>query len=129
MTIQDYYENYKKSISTIIDSSLSEEDAANDIAICFNIATDYEIWLECIGDRLECLLYKNAIKVYQDALGCLLEGHYQSAFMGLRYFFERTLCGVFLSANELELRTWARGERDTYWTEIVGKEGKDTEQE
>lgn len=125
MTINEYYEDYKRNITSIIDSSLSEEDLANDVALCFHLVTDYEIWLKCIGDRLECMLYRNAIKVYQDALGCMLGGQYQSAFMGLRYCFERTLCGVYLSANELELRTWKIGQRDTYWTEIVGKEGKE----
>ncbi len=127
MTIKEYYNDYKNRITSIIDTSLSEDVLANDVALCFNLVTDYEIWLKCLGDRLECILYRNAIKVYQDALGCMLEGQYQSAFMGLRYCFERTLCGVYLSANELELRTWKNGQRDTYWTEIVGKEGKESE--
>ena len=127
MTIKEYYDDYKNRITSIIDSSLSEKDLANDVALCFNLVTDYENWLKCIGNRLECMLYRNAIKVYQDALGCMLEGQYQSAFMGLRYCLERTLCGVYLSANELELRTWRNGQRDTYWTEIVGKEDKETE--
>lgn len=51
-------------------------------------------------------------------------GLYQPAFMGLRYFLERTLTGVFYSGNELELRTWLRGERDTYWTELIGRDDK-----
>ena len=123
MNIKEYFQDYKQRINSIIDSSLSEK-STNDVTLCFNIVTDYETWLNSIGDRLESLMYKNAIKVYQDAFGCVLEGHYQSAFMGLRYCFERTLCGVYLSANELELRTWLDGRRETYWTEIVGKEGK-----
>lgn len=127
MNITEYFQDYKNQINSILDSSLEEKGLANNVSLCFNLVADYETWLKSIGNRLESLIYKNAIKVYQDALGCMLEGHYQSAFMGLRYCFERTLCGVYLSANELELRTWLDGRRDTYWTEIVGKEGKQTE--
>lgn len=127
MNIEDYFKDYKCRISSIIDSSLAEKDLANNVALCFNIVADYETWLYCIGKRPESLIYENAIKVYQDAFGCMLEGQYQSAFMGLRYCFERTLCGVYLSANELELRIWLSGQRDTYWTEIVGKEGKQSD--
>ena len=122
MNITEYFQDYKNQINSILDSSLEEKGLANNVSLCFNLVADYETWLKSIGNRLESLIYKNAIKVYQDALGCMLEGHYQSAFMGLRYCFERTLCGVYLSANELELRTWLDGRRDTYWTEIVGKE-------
>lgn len=127
MTIAKYYEDYKQRINSIIDSSLGEEDLANIVALSFHFVDDYSIWIESIGYRLETVMYKNAIKVYQDSLGCMLVGQYQSAFMGLRYCFERTLCGVYLSANELELRTWLDGRRDTYWTELVGKEGKEAE--
>ena len=126
MNIDEYFQDYKQRINSIIDSSLAEKDVANNVALCFNIIADYETWLDSIGDRLESVIYKNAIKVYQDAFGCMLVGQYQSAFMGLRYYFERTLCGVYLSANELELRTWLYGGRDTYWNEIVGKERKQT---
>ena len=124
MNIEEYFQDYKQRINSIIDLSLAEKDLANNVALCFNMIADYETWIDSIGDRLESLIYKNAIKVYQDAFGCMLVGQYQSAFMGLRYCFERTLCGVYLSANELELRTWLYGRRDTYWAEIVGKEGK-----
>lgn len=126
MNINDYYSDYKGRLNSIIDSSLAEVDLANDVALCFNIVADYEMWLDCIGNRIENVIYNNAIKVFQDALGNMLSGKYQSAFMGLRYYMERTLCGVYLSANELELRTWLIGERDTYWTEVIGREGKET---
>ena len=127
MNIEGYYQDYKNRVSSIIDSSLAEDDMANNVALCFNFVADYETWLGSIGDRRESIIYKNAIKVYQEAFGCMLEGQYQSAFMGLRYCFERTLCGVYLSSNELELRTWLYGRRDTYWIEIVGKEGNQSE--
>lgn len=129
MTIKKYYEDYKQRINTIIDTSLNEEELSNIVALSFQFVDDYSAWLESIGNRLEAVMYNNAIKVYQDSLGSILLGQYQSAFMGLRYCFERTLCGVYLSANELELRTWLNGHRDTYWTELVGKEGKETDDE
>ena len=127
MNINEYFQDYKHQLDSIVDSSLAEKELANDITLCFNIVNDYEAWLNSIGNRLESIIYKNAIKVYQDAFSCMLEGHYQSAFMGLRYCFERTLCGIYLSANELELRTWLNGLRDTYWSEIIGNEGKQNE--
>lgn len=129
MNINEYFQEYRHQLDSIVDSSLAEKELANDITLCFNIVNDYEAWLNSIGNRLESIIYNNAIKVYQDAFGCMLEGHYQSAFMGLRYCFERTLCGIYLSANEIELRTWLNGLRDTYWTEIIGKEEKQNEGE
>ena len=80
--------------------------------------------IKSLGDAPETYLYRNAAKVYQEAFANMLMGLYQPAFMGLRYFLERTLTGVFYSGNELELRTWLRGERDTYWTELIGREDK-----
>lgn len=127
MTIKEYYEDYKQRINSIIDTSLNEEELANIVALSFHFVDDYSVWLESIGNRPEAVMYKNAIKVYQDSFACMLLGQYQSAFMGLRYCFERTLCGVYLSANELELRTWLNGHRDTYWSELVGKEGREAE--
>lgn len=85
---------------------------------------DFSKWIDILGDAPETYLYRNAAKVYQEAFANMLMGLYQPAFMGLRYFLERTLTGVFYSGNELELRTWLRGERDTYWTELIGREDK-----
>lgn len=127
MDIKGYYDDYKLKINSTIDASLLDVSLANNLALCFSFVEDYENWLICIGERLESILFVNSIKVYQDALGCMLEGKYQSAFMGLRYCFERTLCGVYLSSSEIDLRTWLGGGRDTYWVEIVGKEGKDVD--
>lgn len=85
---------------------------------------DFSKWIDILGNAPETYLYRNAAKVYQEAFANMLMGLYQPAFMGLRYFLERTLTGVFYSGNELELRTWLRGERDTYWTELIGREDK-----
>lgn len=45
--------------------------------------------------------------------------------MGLRYYLERMVTGVFFSASEIELRTWLNGSRDTYWTEVANTDDKD----
>lgn len=88
---------------------------------------DYTKWLEILEKRPEIEIYQNALKVYQEAFGNMLMGLYQPAFMGLRYFLERTLTGVYFSGNEVELRTWMIGQRDTYWSELIGSTKSDND--
>lgn len=125
MNIQEYYCHFSQTLNENIGKSL-------DSSLHFyqlltknrSFVDDFSKWIDILGDAPETYLYRNAAKVYQEAFANMLMGLYQPAFMGLRYFLERTLTGVFYSGNELELRTWLRGERDTYWTELIGREDK-----
>jgi hypothetical protein len=81
--------------------------------------------MKVLKGRPEVMIYANAVHCYQTALLNALTGLYQPAFFGLRYFFERTLMGIYFSANELELNSWRAGGRDTYWTDLVGDESFD----
>lgn len=125
MNIQEYYSHFSQTLNENIGKSL-------DSSLHFyqlltknrSFVDDFSKWIDILGDAPETYLYRNAAKVYQEAFANMLMGLYQPAFMGLRYFLERTLTGVFYSGNELELRTWLRGERDTYWTELIGREDK-----
>lgn len=126
MNIQEYYKEFKQTVSTNIDKSLSKAATYYQLFTknrCFT--EDDAVWVNILADRPECCIYENALMVYQEAIANMLMGLYQPAFMGLRYFLERTLVGINFSSNELELRTWLSGSRDTYWTELIGLEDED----
>ena len=128
MNIKEYYDTFKKKVCRNIDMALTEASQVYpSIAKNFSFVDDYGLWIRTIDNYPETIIYKNAIRAYQEALSNMLMGLYQPAFMGLRYFLERTLMGVYFSANELELRTWLAGNRDTYWSELIGEEGEDKE--
>lgn len=126
MTIQEYYKEFTTKVSSNINMSLADNDSCIAmIAKNSYFVEDYNIWVNILGERLESVIFKNTIKIYQESLSNMVMGLYQPAFMGLRYFLERTLMGVYMSANELELRTWLVGGRDTYWSELIGEENED----
>ncbi len=125
MTIQEYYKSFIDKLSANIDLSLSDSDTnVGLIAKNRTFVEDYDVWINILGNRLENVIFKNAIKIYQESLSNMVMGLYQPAFMGLRYFLERTLMGVYMSANELELKTWLGEGRDTYWSELIGEENE-----
>lgn len=80
---------------------------------------DYEKWVAVLDGRPEAELIKIALREYQMALLCNVMGLYNQAYIGLRFFFERTLVAIMFSANEIDLRLWLIGDRDSYWREIV----------
>lgn len=126
MTIQEYYKEFTTKVSSNINMSLADYDSCIAmIAKNSSFVEDYNIWVSILGERLESVIFKNAIKTYQESLSNMVMGLYQPAFMGLRYFLERTLMGVYMSANELELRTWLAEGRDTYWSELIGEDNED----
>ena len=126
MTIQDYYKEFISKVSSNMDLSLAKNDSiVTMIGKNSSFVDDYNVWVSVLDKRLECIIFKNALKTYQESLSNMVMGLYQPAFMGLRYFLERTLMGVYMSANELELRTWLAEERDTYWSELIGEENED----
>ena len=126
MNIVEYYEIFKAKVVGNIDTSLkSDNDYHTLMTKNRSFCDDYENWIKILGTAPETIIYKNAVKVYQEAFGNMLMGLYQPAFMGLRYFLERTLVGVYFSGSEIELRTWMNGQRDTYWSELIGEEGED----
>ncbi|MCS3869646.1 hypothetical protein J3D55_002562 [Chryseobacterium ginsenosidimutans] len=121
MTTIEYYKEAGSTVTNILHESLSNTDLE-----LFNsnhsFLADFESWLEILKDRPEISIFKNAIKEYQiSQLSCSL-GLYQQAFMGLRFFLERTLVAIMFSAKEIELNLWKIGERDTYWSELMDDE-------
>lgn len=126
MNIVEYYENFKAKVIGNIDTTLkAENDYHTLMTKNRSFCDDYGKWIFILGTSPETIIYRNAVKVYQEAFGNMLMGLYQPAFMGLRYFLERTLVGVYFSGSEVELRTWMHGQRDTYWSELIGEEDED----
>lgn len=119
MNVQDHYKILGITSTEIIEKSLNNNDLSL-LSSNHAFLHDYAIWLDVLKERPESDILKNAIKEYQLALLCNIQGMYQQAFMGLRFFLERTLVAILFSANEIELRLWMIGDRDTYWTEVAG---------
>lgn len=116
--ISSYYANLSEKCNDILtESFLLGRDTT--VAPSHAFIFDYTNWLEILEERFEHSIYKMAIREYQTALLSNTIGLYNQAFLGLRFFFERTLVAVLFSANEMDLRLWHRGERDTYWQEII----------
>ena len=120
----DVIEHYKAIGTTsieILNKSLQEEDI-DLLSSNHSFIYDFSIWLEVLKDRPEISILQNAIKEYQISILSNNMGLYQQAFMGLRFFLERTLVAILFSANEIELNLWKLGERDTYWSELMDDE-------
>jgi len=125
MKVTDHYKKLGQDAIEIIEKSMANDDL-DLLSSNHAFLHDFAIWLEILKDRPESTILKNAIKEYQLALLSNNQGMYQQAFMGLRFFLERTFVAILFSANEIELNLWKIGERDTYWNEIAGidKESK-----
>lgn len=119
MKVTDHYKKLGKEAVEIIENSMANDNLAL-LSSNHAFIHDFSLWLDVLKDRPESSILKNAIKEYQLALLSNNQGMYQQAFMGLRFFLERTFVAILFSANEIELNLWKIGERDTYWNEIAG---------
>jgi hypothetical protein len=118
MNVTDHYKKLGQTAVEIIEKSMANADL-DLLSSNHAFLHDFDIWLEILVNRPESSILKNAIKEYQLAMLSNNQGMYQQAFMGLRFFLERTFVAIMFSANELELNLWKIGERDTYWNEIA----------
>ncbi len=118
MNVTDHYKKLGEQTGEILNMSLSNVDLTL-LSSNHAFLHDFSSWLDVLKHRPEISILQNAIKEYQMALLSNTQGLYQQAFMGLRFFFERTLVATLFSANEIELNLWKIGERDTYWTELM----------
>jgi hypothetical protein len=126
MKVTDYYKKLGQDAIETIDKSMANDDL-DLLSSNHAFLHDFAIWLDVLKARPESSILKNSIKEYQLALLSNNLGMYQQAFMGLRFFLERTLVAILFSANEIELNLWKLGERDTYWNEVASKD-KDSKQ-
>jgi len=121
MNITDHYKELGQKAINILNQSMGNTDLEL-LSSNHAFLHDFAVWLEVLDERPESSILKNAIKEYQLAILNNNLGMYQQAFMGLRFFLERTFVAILFSANEIELNLWKLGERDTYWNEIASIE-------
>jgi hypothetical protein len=119
--INTHYRELGQKSHDILNESLNVE-RLEIIAKSHSMIFDYNTCIEVIKDRPEYEILRIALREYQMSLFSINIGLYNQAFISLRFFFERTLVAMMFSAKELELRLWQRGERDTYWKEIIDEE-------
>lgn len=104
-------------IETTLSVSNSEIFAPNHLFI-----TDLEKWLKHLSSNREAVLYKTAIEEYANSLFLLTCGLYRETYIGLRFFLEHTLFGLYLSVNELNFMRWSMSRYDMHWSEITDAE-------
>ena len=121
--MQEYvneYKNINSGFANIISESL-KTDNVQVHAKAASFIDDFQQWIELLGDSYEVILYKEALSEYRSMLLFWCMGLYKHAFISLRSYFEETLFGVQLSANEWKFRLWKNGSLDLYWSQITNE--------
>lgn len=116
--IKEHYNNIKNTTNSIFEESLKEENIST-LSKSHNIIFELCIWLDILKNRPEYKILETASKEYQFSIMTLNSGFYSKSFSGLRFFLERSLVAIHFSAQEIELKLWEIGQRDTYWSEIM----------
>ena len=114
MDIKEHYTSLKDCSNAILEQSLVEDNLTLKV-----ILFEYNVWLEILKDKPEFNILKTASKELQISIMTLNFGFYSKSFSGLRFFLERSLVAILFSSQEIELKLWEKGERDTYWSEII----------
>ncbi len=117
-TCREYYELLQKQCSDAVRDSF-DSDAGGLHARSHSFVRDLEVWLVALDGTPERDMLIAAMREYQFALLAVVQAQYRQAFTALRLCFELLLSAVQLSANELELRTWLRGDRDLNWSALA----------
>ena len=122
-SMQEYvneYQNINGEFAKIISKSL-ESDNLQVHAKAASFIDDFQQWIDLLSDSYEGVLYKEALSEYRSMLLFWSMGLYKHAFISLRSYFEATLFGVQLSANELNFRLWKSESLDLYWSQITNE--------
>ena len=121
LSCADYYRELYDACGEVLTASF-EADTAGLHAGSHSFISDLEHWHALLKDRPESFLLRAALSEYQFGLLAVIQGQYRQAFMALRLSFELLLGMTYLSANELQLRQWLRGERDLVWNALIDVE-------
>ena len=121
ISCEEYYKQLHANCGHVLAESFSA-DVAGLHAASHSFASDLEKWHGVLSIRPESVLIKAALFEYQFSLLAVIQGQYRQAFMALRLSFEMLLAAVYLSANELKLRYWIRGEEDIVWNALIDQE-------
>ena len=118
---EEYYKKLHASCTAVLDATFAA-DGDRRQAASHGFVGDIEAWAKALALRPEAELFQTGLREYQFALLALVQGQYRQAFMALRLSFELLLGGVYLSANELELRVWLRGRNDLVWGNLIDEQ-------
>lgn len=121
LSCADYYRSLYNACGDVLTASF-QADTSGQHAGSHSFVSDLESWHALLKDRPESYLLKAALSEYQFGLLAVVQGQYRQAFMALRLSFELLLGMAYLSANELQLRQWLRGERDLVWNALIDPE-------
>jgi hypothetical protein len=84
----------------------------------YGFANDLDLWIQCLSDRPESVLFQTASSEFVLALLNNSQGQYRNAFKGLRLVLELILQGAYLSVYPVLLSEWLRSQADTSWQAI-----------
>ncbi len=119
---EEHYKLLSAACSEVVSSSF-QNDSNGLQAQSHSFIPDLESWQKnLLISRPESPLILGALGEYQFGLLAVVQGQYRQAFMALRLSLELVLGCVALSANELELRSWLKGERDIVWSTTINSE-------
>lgn len=123
--LTDVHEHYRVlagKCSAIVDETLRDNDRQALQGTSHVFLDELAIWVDAAQSISVTPLWRSAAFEYQFALLAVSQGQYRSAFKGLRLTLELLLQSLLLSTNELELREWMVGIRDTSWANLTDKE-------
>jgi hypothetical protein len=127
MDLTQYYLGLSNSSKEILTQSL---ERVGDLSKVNMFVDDILVWHELLHEKVESIvILKYAASEIQVAAFSLALGLYRQAFVSLRLSLELSLSSVLFSTNELEFREWQRGERDIYWSKIIGQAAQDSQRQ
>lgn len=119
--VKEHYTELGEKCAAILIESL-ESTRTELLAKSHSSVFDFNSLIETIRERPEYNILRTALREYQMGILSLNLGLYNQAFVSLRFFFERTLVAIMFSSKEIEFRLWQKGERDTYWNEVIDED-------
>lgn len=119
--LQRHYRELHDACGVVVTSSLTLPHS-NDQASSHVFLEELAQWTTLVSHRRESQLLSTATTEYQYGLLAVVQGQYRQAFKSLRLSLELVHQAVYLSANELELREWLSGHRDTVWAATLDAE-------
>lgn len=119
MNVDEKFKNLKDICNIIYESSIQTQENLDILSKSHHQLNDLKFWFSILNDRPEYIILETAIKELEISMITLNFGFYSKSYAGLRFFLERSLVAILFSSQEIELKLWEKGERDTYWSEII----------
>lgn len=116
-----YYENFYLQNATLLNECI-QHNCCDKLAKIHSRIADLNIWQNTLSGKKEATVLSYAFREYEFSILCLVQGFYRQAFASLRLFMELTLAATQLSTNEIDLRLWLAGKKDTNWSQITDQD-------